>query len=1058
MSLLCPRCSRVLADSGESVDAPLFCMYCGEKLHGQPASSSDDTMGYEAPPALDSQHMITRSVDEGAVVAQSVAEMPPSSIGGYRLLKFIGAGGMGSVYEAEADTSGQRVAVKLLSRRLASNPASVERFRQEGRLASQIAHPRCVFVLRADTDAGRPYIIMELMPGRTLKDMVDDRGPLPVGEAILRTLDVIDGLIEAHRLGVIHRDVKPSNCFLTEDDRVKVGDFGLSKSLGANPDKQLTHSGAFLGTVLFASPEQIRGEPVGYDTDVYAVCATLYYLLAGQAPHQHESLTAALAKAISEAPPSVRIRCPLATVELDRLILKGLERDRERRFQSLEELRESLLGLLPERQQPARPRSLILAYLLDSAILQFAVFPLELLHQYLGEQLPGPDRAFDISWISYAATFLYFWLFIGWTGSSPGQRMLKLRVVKLGGTGVPGLGVTALRTLVFNALLFWMFSFAMLFDYLVHPVVTLSIGASAFFIGLFVLGFQLRRTACGYRGVHDFAAKTRTIQLPRAPKRKKLVSPFPNPLDRVMRSKPAPPEMLGGFVIAGKICEIGDGGEVWTGEDKSLGRRVVIRVEPPGIGDDSLFDEPIVRPTRLRSVGHGTMTWGGGERAWVAFVAPAGSPLPDVVSPAAPLSWAEAMPILDQLVSELSDGTGDGSSPDVLSPEQIWVEPGGRLQLVDFPMPTGQAVAAGETKSRYPGGAFDPLGFVKQVTALMLEGSARAGHGRIRAPLPAHASAITNRLFDDGYSSLGELREELVANQSQPPSVTAGSRLAHLTLQGMMLSFGLMIIVMMSGFFNLAANFNTANSSRLPNRALGSLETEEDRQSLLATVRATRPADSEVRLRLEAALQPEELPNTVAALKQYSEDRRAEADGFQDRLNRPERHALNLWVEATAASIDNVKLPPAAVDAILLEAKEDGASARGALLRTQGRVMMTIFAVMILMWPFAVWPAFAWLFRGGLGYWFSGIALVRKDGRPAGRWRCGLREILIWLPVTVLLMASLLIQWQFPTLVALRTLLWLAGVALLPVSFLIALRDPTRSPVDRLVGVFLVPR
>ena len=379
MSLLCPRCSRVLAETADPSAPPLFCMFCGQKL-GDSNPPGDETFGYEPDPDALMELAATRTADTTVPAVESAAELAPTAIAGYRLLRFIGSGGMGSVYEAEADGSGQRVAVKLLSRRLASNPSSVERFRQEGRLASQIAHPRCVFVLRADTDAGRPFIIMELMPGRTLKDSVDDRGPLPVGEAILRMLDVIDGLIEAHRLGVIHRDVKPSNCFLTEDDRVKIGDFGLSKSLGANgPDKHLTHTGAFLGTVLFASPEQIRGEPVGYDTDVYAVCATLYYLLVGRAPHQHDSLTASLAKAISEAPPSLRLKCPAASAELDRLTLKGLERDRERRFQTLEELRESLLGLLPERQIPARPRSLFLAFLIDSAILQIPTIPLEML-------------------------------------------------------------------------------------------------------------------------------------------------------------------------------------------------------------------------------------------------------------------------------------------------------------------------------------------------------------------------------------------------------------------------------------------------------------------------------------------------------------------------------------------------------------------------------------------------------------------------------------------------------------------------------------------------------
>src|SRR5207302_1720480 len=139
-------------------------------------------------------------------------------------LKLLGAGGMGSVYEAEHPATGHRVAVKLLSPRLGFSQTAVERFRQEGRLASQLVHPRCVFVLAADTDAGRPYIVMELMPGQTLKDLVDARGPLPFEEAVAHTLDVIDGLAEVHRLGMVHRDVKPSNCFLTADGRVKVSD------------------------------------------------------------------------------------------------------------------------------------------------------------------------------------------------------------------------------------------------------------------------------------------------------------------------------------------------------------------------------------------------------------------------------------------------------------------------------------------------------------------------------------------------------------------------------------------------------------------------------------------------------------------------------------------------------------------------------------------------------------------------------------------------------------------------------------------------------------------
>src|SRR5262249_1495241 len=151
--------------------------------------------------------------------------------------------------------------------------------RQEGRLASLIAHPRCVFVFAADEEAGRPYIVMELMPGSTLQDLVDRQGPLPPEQAVARILDVIEGLQEVQRHGVVPRGVKPSNCFLGADGRVRVGDFGLSKSLAR--DSHLTRTGAFLGTPRFCSPEQLRGEPIDQQSDGYSVAATLYFLLTG---------------------------------------------------------------------------------------------------------------------------------------------------------------------------------------------------------------------------------------------------------------------------------------------------------------------------------------------------------------------------------------------------------------------------------------------------------------------------------------------------------------------------------------------------------------------------------------------------------------------------------------------------------------------------------------------------------------------------------------------------------------------------------------------------------
>ncbi|HZY89400.1 MAG TPA: serine/threonine-protein kinase, partial [Gemmataceae bacterium] len=321
MHVACPRCSAVLEFSNRP---PAFCSQCGQPL--------------PPPDQLATAAFVPGEAGDAA---------PPQAVGGYRLLRRLGGGGMGSVYEAEEAASGRRVAVKLIAPEYAESPEAVQRFRQEGRLASAIAHPRCVFVLAADEEAGQPYIVMELMPGATLEGLVEERGPLPPEEAVAKALDVIDGLREAHRLGVVHRDVKPSNCFLEADGRVKVGDFGLSKSLGGQA--RLTTTGAFLGTLLFAPPEQVRGERVDHQSDLYAAAATLYYLLAGRAPFQGGDAAAVLARTVADPVPPLRARRPEVPAALERVVLRGLERDRQRRWRDLDELRAALLPFAPGR-------------------------------------------------------------------------------------------------------------------------------------------------------------------------------------------------------------------------------------------------------------------------------------------------------------------------------------------------------------------------------------------------------------------------------------------------------------------------------------------------------------------------------------------------------------------------------------------------------------------------------------------------------------------------------------------------------------------------------------
>ena len=1052
MELSCPHCHRVLKDSGDPDNPPQFCMYCGQRLASQ--AVAPDSRQIAADEA-------TRSYTPTTAVGDfdPPPHAPPERIGGLKLVRFIGAGGMGAVYEAVAEDTGQRVAVKLLSPRLAANRASVERFRQEGRVASQINHPRCVFVLRADADAGRPFIVMELMPGKTLKDLVDLSGPMHPSEAISRILDVIDGLREAHRLGVIHRDVKPSNCFVTADNRVKVGDFGLSKSLavaqgGAN--LQLTQSGAFLGTILFASPEQIRGEPVGYDSDVYAVCATLYYLLTGRAPHQHESVTATVAKAISEPVAPIRSIRPKIPAELDRIVLRGLERERDRRFQTLDDLRDALETLLPASQRPARPRAIALAYLIDVVILQLPVILVDLLPR----MLIGTPGAFASSLVTLAdlvIALLYCAPLEGLWGATLGKRLLGLRVTRLGETGPPGLACALGRTLAFHLLLFsTLIGLGWVIDLLGPGVPARLAGVIAVVAGVTALALQLRSTPEGFRGIHDLLSGCRTVQRPRPVRRKRLLSRYPNPLERIQPSLKPLPREIGGFVVRGKLTDLPDGGQAWLAEDQELGRRVLIRVFPPGQPVPTTSELPAARPTRLRCIGHGLFEWNGREYGWLATVAPAGAPLIDVVHPQRPLSWADTQPLIEQLTEEFLASDADGSTLTEPTVSQLWVEPGGRLQLLDFPLPTGSArditIPAGESELR----TSEPLWLIRLATTLALEGHPRSNGGRVRAPIPLHAAKITDRLFRDdseSYLSLTSLQTDLAESHTHPAQVTRTMRTAYLSVQGMMLAPGLLAMLLITGLLSLALAVIAAAQVWGPSQ-LRNVVLDPDRRQMLISEVGKYPVDDPARLRLQTALAPEAFAQTAARLEEWLTSRTQNLDWHLRHLTRPEKSVLKRLQEIVAED------QPQDVSPRLLENADlyiQLATGKLDAKPLELRQAMTTAAVTVVIGFPLIWAGFAFVFRGGLAMTLAGLTLVRADGRQAERWRCALRELVVWMSLMALLLAAIWIQAAMPELTALRALLWLAAVALIPIYLIIALRMPDRTPQDQLLRTYLVP-
>jgi serine/threonine-protein kinase len=204
--------------------------------------------------------------------------------GRYRLERELGHGGMATVYRARDEELGRPVAIKLLAENLADDAAFRARFLREARLAARLSHPNLVGVYDAgEAEDGRPFIVMELVPGTTLAEV----GRVPADHAVGLVVQAAHGLAHAHAAGLVHRDVKPQNLLLRDDGVLKVADFGIARAAEATA---LTQIGTVLGTAAYLSPEQALGEPVTAAADVYSLGAVLYELLTGRPPYAFESL------------------------------------------------------------------------------------------------------------------------------------------------------------------------------------------------------------------------------------------------------------------------------------------------------------------------------------------------------------------------------------------------------------------------------------------------------------------------------------------------------------------------------------------------------------------------------------------------------------------------------------------------------------------------------------------------------------------------------------------------------------------------------------------------
>ena len=597
----------------------------------------------------------------------------PSATEEFTFERRLGRGGMGIVYQAKHRTTGRRVAVKVVLPHLKFSETTLERFERETRLAASVAHPNCVFVYGAHRVEGAPAISMELCPGETLEDRLERDGRLPIEEAVARTIEVLEGLEAAHALGVVHRDIKPSNLFLTENGRIKIGDFGLARTL--DTDLKLTHTGMFLGSPLYAAPEQIRGLDVDHRADIYSTAATLHALLTGSAPHQASSLGDLMARIATEPIPSLRQLRPQAPRGLETVLQRAMAKSPDERFASARDFRGALAPFAARSLSTAGVGLRIGAYIVDDLLLQgiIAVFSLGLAFAVHFEVVDETtfDRGTPLGLLKVlgaaALVIAYFTVMARQFQGSIGKRLFGLRVLRVDGRRLSWNEATR-RSVVFGA------------DAVLRPIVNLVIPGSIVAVAWLTLFLTMRRRN-GYRGVHEFLSNSRVMETrpPIARQRTRAVRHDP------VRTRPEnAPATLGDFAVDALI------GDTTTG--------------PLYLAQDEVLDRTVWIHRTSESNGHPDLDVDGNDEGvrWIArhelgeddvidvYEAIGGASLLEYEQAGARLDWARARRALIELATHI-EGNDDRKRDDgrlarhgPLSPGRVWIDRDGLLRLLAF--------------------------------------------------------------------------------------------------------------------------------------------------------------------------------------------------------------------------------------------------------------------------------------------------------------------------------------------------------------------------------------
>ncbi len=326
--------------------------------------------------------------------------------GRYEIIEELGKGGMGRVYRVEDTKLAQEIALKLIKPEIAKDKKTIERFRNELKLAREIAHRNVCRMYDLNEEKGIHYITMEYVRGEDLRSLIRRIGQLPIGKSISITKQICEGLAEAHRSGVVHRDLKSNNIMIDKDGNVRIMDFGIARSLKA---KGITGAGVMIGTPEYMSPEQVEGKEVDQCSDIYSLGVILYEMVTGRVPFEGDTPFTIGVKHKSEMPKDPKELNTQIPDDLNCVILKCLEKDKDKRYQSASEVSSELTNIekgipttdrvIPERI-PSTSKDITVTFslrkfLIPALVIVMLVFIVAVLLQILPQKetvIPPPEK------------------------------------------------------------------------------------------------------------------------------------------------------------------------------------------------------------------------------------------------------------------------------------------------------------------------------------------------------------------------------------------------------------------------------------------------------------------------------------------------------------------------------------------------------------------------------------------------------------------------------------------------------------------------------------------